>query len=123
MVFARDIAKDAPLPHDGASAFLRMLSPFAPHLAEELWHRLGHEGSVGRAPWPEADGSLLVEETLTLAVQVNGKRRSEITVPADADPEAVEAVALGDEKVQRHLDGATPRKVIVVPGRLVNIVV
>jgi len=123
MVFARDIAKDAPLPRDGASAFLRMLSPFAPHLAEELWHRLGHEGSVGRAPWPEADGSLLVEETLTVAVQVNGKRRSEITVPADADREAVEAAALGDEKVQRHLDGATPRKVIVVPGRLVNIVV
>jgi leucyl-tRNA synthetase len=123
MVFARDIAKDAPLPSEGASAFLRMLSPFAPHLAEELWHRLGHEGSVGRAPWPEADASLLVEATLTIAVQVNGKRRSEITVPADADSAALEAAALSDEKVQRHLDGAAPRKVIVVPGRLVNVVV
>jgi leucyl-tRNA synthetase len=100
-----------------------MLSPFAPHLAEELWHRLGYEGSVGLAEWPEADAGLLVEETLTLAVQVNGKRRAEITVPADAGEEAVKAAALADEKVQRHLGDGPPRKVIVVQGRLVNIVV
>jgi leucyl-tRNA synthetase len=122
MVFARDVAKDAPLPREAGEAFLRMLSPFAPHLAEELWRRLGHEESVSLAPWPEADASLLVEDTIALVVQVNGKRRSEIRVARDADEETVRAAVLADEAVQRSLGGKEPRRLIVVPGRLVNVV-
>jgi len=123
MVFSRDIAKDAALPREAAEAFLAMLAPFAPHLAEELWRRLGHETSIAFATWPEADAALLVEETIALVVQVNGKRRSEVRVARDADEETVRAAALADEAVQRSIAGKTPRRVIVVPGRLVNVVV
>jgi leucyl-tRNA synthetase len=123
MVFARDVAKDAPLPREAGEAFLKLLSPFAPHLAEELWARLGHTTSVALARWPEADPALLVDETLALVVQVNGKRRGEVRVPKDADEAAVRAAVLADETVRRHLQGKEPRRVIVVPGRLVNVVV
>ena len=122
MVFVRDIVKAGPLPRDAAETFLLLLAPFAPHLAEELWQRLGHAASLAREPWPTADAALLVEDTLTLAVQVNGKRRSEIRVPRDAGEAAVRAIALEDAAVTRHLDGREPKKVIVVPGRLVNVV-
>jgi leucyl-tRNA synthetase len=123
MVWSREITRDGPLPREAAEAFLRMLSPFAPHLAEELWARLGHQRSLALEAWPEADPSLLVAETIKLAVQVNGKRRDEIEVPADADEAAIQAAALASQKVQRHVGGRQPRKVIVVPGRLVNLVV
>jgi len=122
MVFTRDIARDAPLPRDAADAFVRLLSPFAPHLAEELWRHLGHTTSVALAGWPEADAAQLARETLTLVVQVNGKRRAEIVVPADADEAAVRSLALASERVRHHLGNRPPRKVIVVPGRLVNVV-
>ena len=101
----------------------QLVAPFAPHLAEELWHRIGHRESLAYEPWPEADPSLLVKETITLAVQVNGKRRDEIEVPADADEEEIRAAALASEKVQRHVGGKEPSKVIVVKGRLVSLVV
>ncbi len=123
MVFVRDIGKDAPMPRDAGEAFLRLLGPIAPHLAEELWARLGHETSIGLAQWPSYDETLLAEDTITLAVQVNGKRRGEIQIAKDAEEEAIHAAALGNSDVQRHVGGKTPRKVIVVPGRLVNIVV
>jgi leucyl-tRNA synthetase len=122
MVFARDIGRDAPLPREAADAFVRLLGPFAPHLAEELWRHLGHSTSVARADWPEADPARLVRALIRLAVQVNGKRRDEIEVPADADEQAIRSAALASENVQRHLDGRPPKKVIVVPGRLVNVV-
>jgi len=123
MVFVRDIAKEAPLPREAGEAYLKMLGCYAPHLAEELWARLGHESSVARSEWPTYDEALLASDTVTLAVQVNGKRRAEIQVPAGADADAVQEIALADEAVQRHVAGREPRKVIVVPGRLVNIVV
>ena len=122
MVFARDITKDAPLPRSAAEIFVLLLSPLAPHLAEELWQRLGHSDSLAYEPWPIADERLLVADTITLAVQVNGKRRDEVEVAADADEDTVRATALGLEQVQKHLQGREPKKVIVVPGRLVNIV-
>jgi leucyl-tRNA synthetase len=122
MVFTRDIARDAPLPRAAADAFVRLLCPFAPHLAEELWRHLGHSSSVALATWPEADPARLVRAAIRLAVQVNGKRRDEIEVPADADDQAIRAAALASESVQRHLSGRPPKKVIVVPGRLVNVV-
>jgi len=122
MVYARDVAKEAPLPRGGAERFLLLLSPFAPHLAEELWQRLGHPTSLAYEPWPIADAALLVKDTITLAVQVNGKRRDEIEVAASADEATIRAAALASPNVQKHLDGRAPKKVIVVPGRLVNVV-
>ena len=100
-----------------------MVAPLAPHLAEELWRRLGHETSLAHGPFPVADPAYLVEDTVEYPVQVNGKVRGRITVAADADADALEAAALADEKVVAFLDGATPKKIIVVAGRLVNIVV
>jgi leucyl-tRNA synthetase len=123
MVWIREVARDGTPDRAGAEAFVRLLAPLAPHLTEELWERMGHGGSIARAPWPVADPRLLETRTVTLAVQVNGKRRDEIQVPADADEAALRAAALACENVRRHLDGRTPRKVIVVPGRLVNLVV
>ena len=99
-----------------------MVAPLAPHLAEELWQRLGHDTSLAHGPFPVADPQYLVEDTVELPVQVNGKVRGRITVAADADADALEAAALADAKVQEFLGGATPKKVIVVAGRLVNIV-
>jgi leucyl-tRNA synthetase len=123
MVFVRDVAREAPLPRDAALAFVKLLSPFAPHVAEELWEKLGHTESIAYAPWPDADPAFLRADTLMIALQVNGKRRGEVEVPADADDDAVRAAALANENVARHLEGRTPRKVIVVKGRLVNVVV
>jgi leucyl-tRNA synthetase len=99
-----------------------MLAPLAPHLAEELWSRLGHQGSLAHGPFPVAEERFLVEDTVEYPVQVNGKVRGRITVAADASTDAVEAAALADEKVVAFLDGKTPKKVIVVAGRLVNVV-
>ncbi len=123
MVWARDVSREAPAPRSGTLAFVKMLAPFAPHLAEELWSQLGQPDSLTYESWPEADAALLIEDTITLAVQVNGKRRDEIRVPADADEASVRSAALASESVQRHMAGKQPRKVIVVPKRLVNIVV
>jgi len=123
MTWARDIGKEGPLPREAGLAFLKLLQPFAPHLAEELWHRLGHETSIALEPWPEADAAMLVEDTITLGVQINGKRRAQIQVPADATEDAIREATFADPAVQRHLQDKQPRKVIVVPGRLVNLVV
>ena len=101
----------------------QLMAPFTPHLAEEIWAMQGGEGLLVNAAWPVADESLLVESTVTLPIQVNGKRRSEVTVPKDATAGEIEALVLADEAVQRSLDGASPRKLIVVPGRIVNVVV
>jgi leucyl-tRNA synthetase len=102
--------------------FAQIAAPFAPHIAEEAWSRIGGSGLVATAKWPTPDPALLVSDTVTLPVQINGKRRAEIVVPASADPAAVEAAAREDEAVKTHLAGLTVRKVIVVPGRIVNIV-
>lgn len=99
-----------------------MVAPLAPHLAEELWKRLGHDTSLAHGPFPVADPQYLVTDTAEYPVQVNGKVRGRITVAADADRDALQAAALADEKVQAFLDGKAPKKVIVVPGKLVNIV-
>jgi len=122
MVFVRDIAKDAPMPRNAARALVLLLSPMAPHLGEELWQRLGNRESLAYEPWPEADTSLLDDERVTLIVQVNGKRRAEIEVASDASEESVREQALACERVQHHLEGRAPKKVIVVKGRLVNVV-
>jgi leucyl-tRNA synthetase len=109
-------------PREVAEPLVLMLAPLTPHVAEELWERLGHSESLAYEPFPAADPALLVDDMIEVPVQVNGKVRSHITVPADADNGSVEAVALADPKIQAQLAGATPRKVIVVPGRMVNVV-
>ena len=111
------------VPRAAVEPLVLMVAPVAPHLAEELWQRLGNATSLAHGPFPVADPAYLVEETVEYPVQVNGKVRGRITVPANADADAVEAAALADEKVQTSLAGATPKKVIVVAGRLVNLVV
>jgi leucyl-tRNA synthetase len=99
-----------------------MVAPLAPHVGEELWARLGHSESLAWHPFPVAEDRWLVEDTVQVAVQVNGKVRSQVTVPADADAAALEAAARSDEKIAGYLDGATVRRVVAVPGRLVNFV-
>ncbi|WP_120499010.1 leucine--tRNA ligase [Roseovarius sp. EL26] len=106
-----------------AKTLAQLMSPMTPHLAEEIWQLLGGDGLVATAPWPKADESMLVDDTVTLPIQINGKRRAEISVPKDMDKAEVEKIALAEHAVQRALDGATPKKVIVVPGRIVNVVV
>ena len=101
----------------------QLMAPFTPHLAEEMWRMLDGEGLIAEAAWPKADPALLVEDSVTLPIQVNGKRRSEITVPKDMPKDEVEKIALADEAVQRALQGAAPKKLIVVPGRIVNVVI
>jgi leucyl-tRNA synthetase len=108
---------------EATDIYLRMLAPVAPHIAEELWARLGKPYSVHQQPWPEVDEEAAFEEQITLVVQVNGKLRDRITVPVDIGEEEAKALALESEAVQKYLDGKPPRKVIVVPGKLVNIVV
>jgi leucyl-tRNA synthetase len=99
-----------------------LIAPMAPHLAEECWALLGAEGLIADAQWPEFDPALLVDDQVTLAVQVNGKLRDTVTAPRGLDKPAVEALALASDNVRRQLGGASPRKIIVVPDRLVNIV-
>ncbi len=107
---------------EASETLVRLAAPMIPHLAEEAWATLGHETLVVDLPWPQADDALLVEDSVTLAVQVNGKRRDELTVARDADQPTIEQAALALDKVQKALDGKQVRKVIVVPGRIVNIV-
>ena len=107
---------------DAVGALIKLISPMAPHLAEEAWAALGNAGLVADADWPAYDPALLVDDRVTLAVQVNGKLRDTLTAPRGLPQAEAEALALASDKVQRQLAGASPRKVIVVPDRLVNIV-
>jgi leucyl-tRNA synthetase len=105
-----------------AEALVLMLAPQAPHVAEELWSKLGHDGSLAHGPFPQADEQYLVEDTVEYPIQVNGKVRSRVVVSASAAQEEIKAAALAEEKIAELVAGGEPRKVIVVPGRLVNIV-
>jgi len=129
MVFVNDAMTWDVKPWCVVREFLILLQPFAPHLAEELWERIHatrntqHVPSLAYALWPKFDPALLVEDTLEIPVQVNGKLRDVIKVPANADNAALEAAAKSSEKVQPFIAGKTIRKVIVVPKKLVNIAV
>jgi leucyl-tRNA synthetase len=112
----------APALREAAEIFVQLLAPMMPHLAEECWAALGAEGLVAEAPWPALDRSLLVENAVTLPVQVNGKKRADVTVSRDADQAAIEAAVLSLDAVRRAMEGRPPRKIIVVPQRIVNVV-
>ncbi|HEY8383909.1 MAG TPA: leucine--tRNA ligase [Microvirga sp.] len=107
---------------EAGRVLIQILAPMMPHLAEECWEAMGFKGLAAEAEWPALDRSLLVEDTITLPVQVNGKKRADVTVPRDADQAAVEAAVLALDAVQLFLEGKPPRKIIVVPQRIVNVV-
>ncbi|GAB2458050.1 leucine--tRNA ligase [Jatrophihabitans fulvus] len=111
------------VPRVVAEALVLMLAPLAPHVAEELWQKLGHDTSLAWHPFPEADAALLVDDTVDIPVQIRGKVRSVVSVPADADADAMEAAARADEKIATALEGQEVKRVIAVPGRLINFVV
>ena len=108
---------------DAAKALVQLMGPMTPHIAEELWADLGGDGLVVSADWPKADPNFLIDDEITLPVQINGKRRTEITVPQDTDLVEIEKITLRCEAVVKALNGNTPKKIIVVPGRIVNVVV
>src|SRR5690606_22995203 len=122
MVFVNEATKAESLPRAWLETFLKVLSPLAPHLAEELWRRLGHPESLAYEPWPASDESKLAVDTITLAVQIAGKMRGTIEVPADIGEKAAIEAAKADPKIARYLEGKTIRREIYVPGRLVNLV-
>ena len=107
---------------EGLEATAILIGPMMPHLAEELWSLLGNRSLLVETPWPEADPALLVDDTVTIAIQVNGKLRATIQLPKDAPANTVEALALEQPQVIAFLDGKAPRKVVVVPNRIVNVV-
>jgi leucyl-tRNA synthetase len=116
------VATSGSVPREVADPLVLMLAPLAPHIAEELWSKLGHDESLAWEAFPEADPALLVEDTIEIPVQVNGKLRGRVTVAAGLDRGALEAAARADDKVAALLQGTSVRKVIAVPDRLVNFV-
>jgi len=123
MIFANHLIKQDDRPKSVVEKFLLILAPFAPHISEELWQRLGHQDSLSYEPWPEYDKELIKEKEVELAVQVNGKIKDRIVIAADADEEHIKQKALASEKVVAAINGKSPKKVIVIKSRLVNIVV
>jgi len=120
---AKNLAENSGIVKEALESTLLLLYPFVPHFSEELWERVGHAGGIELAGWPSFDTEAAADEELLIVVQVNGKLRGRVTVPADADEESVKAMALSDERVVQYLEGKSPRKVIYVPGKLLNVVV
>ena len=108
---------------EAVNILVRLFHPMMPHLAEECWALLGHDELVAQAAWPEVERALLVEETITLPVQINGRKRADVTVQREAGNAEIEAAVLALDAVKKALEGKRPKKVIIVPGRIVNVVV
>jgi len=123
MIFVNYLGKQVVRAKSVVEKFVLILSPFAPHIAEELWEKLGHGGTLAYEPWPEYDAELVKEKEVELAVQVMGKIKDRIVVSADASEEEIKQKALASEKVISAMAGKEPKKVIVIKSRLVNIVV
>jgi leucyl-tRNA synthetase len=121
MIFVNHLNKQEIKPKSVLEKFVLILAPFAPHIAEELWQRLGHTDSLAYEPWPEYDEELIKEREIEYPVQVNGKVRDRIVVPADADQELIETEAQNTTKVKAAMDGKPPKQIIVVQGRIVSI--
>jgi leucyl-tRNA synthetase len=120
--FDDDSAQGRAVKREAIEGIVLLLSPIVPHITQQLWNDLGHDETLVDVPWPQADDSAMKRDEIELVVQVNGKLRSKVTVAVNADNEMIEAAALADEKIISNIEGKTVRKVIVVPGRLVNIV-
>ena len=106
-----------------AKTLAQLMSPMTPHLSEELWEKLGEKTLIAEQPWPMVDETLLTDDTMTMPIQINGKRRGQIEVQKDLNQPDIEKLALAEPAVQKALNGNDPKKVIVVPGRIVNVVV
>ena len=117
-----DAAKSRAVMQEALHAIVLMLNPIVPHVCHALWSTLGGEGDVHNARWPDVDASALSRDSIEIVVQVNGKVRAKMNVPATADRDAIEALARAQQNVSRFIEGVSVRKVIVVPGKLVNIV-
>lgn len=122
MVFINEAYKSTVLPMHYMEGFVKMLAPVAPHVAEELWEKLGHSGTITYETWPAYDEAKLVDDEVEIVIQVNGKVKTKLLVPTDASKEALEGIAMDDDRVKEQIEGKTIRKVITVPGKLVNIV-
>ncbi|PIR77333.1 MAG: leucyl-tRNA synthetase [Candidatus Magasanikbacteria bacterium CG10_big_fil_rev_8_21_14_0_10_38_6] len=123
MEFVNEANKWETVPHSIAKRFVLLLSPFAPHVAEELWQKFGGTKTISFELWPTYDENKLMSDTIMLAVQVNGKVRDTIEVAIDLEEAAIKGMALGTEKIQKWLEGKEPKKVIYVKGKLVSVVV
>ncbi len=122
MIFVNEFSKFDKIPREAAEAFVKLLAPFSPHIGEEMWEELGHEGTISYEPWPEFKEEFLKIAEAEILVQVMGRPKARIMMPTDARPEEMEKIALADEQVKSAIEGKTVRKVICVPGRLLNIV-
>ncbi len=123
MIFVNDAEKAAAISSNDYRTFLQILAPFAPHVAEELWESLGGEGSIHHAPWPVYDETLIVDDTVTIGIQVNGKVRAELTIPVDADEASVRAQVLEISEITKWIDGKEIKKFIYVPSKIISIVI
>ena len=123
MEFVNEFLSQDTRPKSVMEPLVLLLSPFAPHIAEELWERLGHTKSLAYEPWPTHDEQYLVETEVEIPVQLNGKLRGKVTVPAGADAATIESAAKSDATIASQLEGKTLVKTIVVPGKMVNFVV
>ncbi|MBP2241481.1 leucyl-tRNA synthetase [Cytobacillus eiseniae] len=122
MVFINEAYKSTVLPKQYIEGFVKLISPIAPHVAEELWEKLGHTNTIAYEAWPAFDEAKLVDDEVEIVIQINGKVKAKLRVPANAQKDALEKIAMDDESVKEQIDGKTIRKVIAVPGKLVNIV-
>ncbi|MDD4264731.1 MAG: class I tRNA ligase family protein, partial [Firmicutes bacterium] len=122
MVFINEAYKTPELPKEYIEGFVKLLAPICPHLAEELWEKLGHEGTIAYVSWPSYDQSKIVEDKIEIVIQINGKIKDKMMVSSDADRDKIKEMALNNGVIKELTEGKTLRKVIVVPGKLVNIV-
>jgi len=118
----KNLPQNSALLKEAVESTLLLLYPFVPHFCEELWESIGHDGGIEKAGWPSFDEEAAADEELLIVVQVNGKLRGRVVVSADSSEELVKSIAFADEKVATFLEGKTPRKIIYVPGKLLNIV-
>ena len=122
MVFINDAYKATILPKDYMEGFVKLLSPICPHIAEELWEKLGHSETIAYEAWPAYDEAKLVDNEVEIVIQINGKVKAKLMVPTGTNKDELEQIAMDDDLVKEQIDGKTVRKVISVPGKLVNIV-
>jgi leucyl-tRNA synthetase len=120
--FEPSTAQSAAVMREALESLVLLLAPFVPHITEELWQRLGHSGRLSDTAWPDYDRTAVIDDEVLIIVQVNGKLRSKITVAEGTDAEVIKSAALADPKIQPFLTGVQIRKVICVPGKLINIV-
>ncbi|NVN97394.1 class I tRNA ligase family protein, partial [Candidatus Nomurabacteria bacterium] len=123
MILVNEMEKSTSINEKDFKMFLQILAPFAPHITEEIWHKFGEKKSIHKSPWPVWDKSKIVDETITIGVQINGKVRTEITISKDMEESDVKALVLKDKKVLEWIVGGSVKRIIYVKGRIVNIVV